>query len=178
MPIPTTYTSDFGGPKIRKGENRGKGVSPLTPGLCRAATCLREAKIRKGESIDKQKELAPSQPCRAASCFSETRIVQSPRNVQVPAGRHRMKHLKTYGPAGKSIVCQVQKHRMPQAKPSYAITLPLALTRVTHGMAIENNSTDMTIFQYICRQPQKFYLLLYGHKPTAYTGKCCGYAEN
>ena len=67
---------------------------------------------------------------------------------------------------------------MPQAKTSYAITLPLALTRVTHGMAIENNSTDMTIFQYICRQPQKFYLLLYGHKPTAYTGKCSGYAEN
>ena len=120
MPIPTTYTSDFGGPKIRKGENRGKGVKSLTPGLCRAATCLREAKIRKGESIDKQKELAPSQLCRAASCFSETRIVQSPRNVQVPAGRHRMKHLKTYGPAGKSIVCHTQNHCMPSAKTSYA----------------------------------------------------------
>lgn len=56
-----------------------------------------------------------------------------------------MKHLKTYGPAGKIIVCQVQKHSMSQAKTSYAFTVPLALTLMASGMIIKMFSTETMI---------------------------------
>lgn len=39
----------------------------------------------------------------------------------------------------------MQKHRMPQAKTSYAITLPLALTLMASGMIIKMFSTETMI---------------------------------